>query len=149
MMRTRRNSSRCSMTVIRRSSSTGTMLGLAMAAPIGAGPESGLAVGRRLQIGGRLDVGGRTGGGVRLGGRVWRRALLELFLDVARGFAEFPHRLADGPANLGQLPGPVDDQHDDQDENEDVPVTEKTGHILGSLCGPIIRPLCNGLLRGQ
>src|SRR5260370_7766277 len=81
MIRTRRSSSRCSMTVIRRSSSTGTMLGLAMAAPIGAGPESGLGVGRRLQLGGRLDVGGRTGRGLRLGPRFWRPALLELFPD--------------------------------------------------------------------
>src|SRR5260370_40138075 len=123
MIRTRRNSSRCSMTVIRRSSSAGTMLGLAMAAPIGAGPESGLAVGRRLQVGGRLDLGGCTGRGLRFGGRVWRRALLELFLDVARGLAEFPHRLADRPTDLGELPRPIDDQHDDQAEDEDVPET--------------------------
>src|SRR5260370_12161706 len=105
------------------------MLGLAMAAPIGAGPESGLGVGRRLQVRGRLDVGGRTGRGLGLGRRVWRRALLELFLDVARGFAEFPHRLPECPAYLGELPRSADDQHDDQDQNAYIPVTEKTRHL--------------------
>src|SRR4030088_870184 len=93
MINTRRSSSRCSMTVIRRSSSTGTMLGLAMAAAIGAGPESGLGVGRRLHVGGRLDVGGRPSRGLRLGARLSRRALLDLFLDFARGFAKFSHGL--------------------------------------------------------
>src|SRR5207237_3321603 len=148
MIRTRRSSSRCSMTVIRRSSSAGTMLGLAMAAPTGAGPESGLAVGRRLHVSGRFDVRGRPARGVLFGARIRRRALLELFLDVARGLAEFAHGLPDRPADFRELPRSVDDQHDDQDQNEDVPMTEKTRHS-DCFSRPIIRPLCNGLLRGR
>src|SRR6266853_3989865 len=116
MIRTRRSSSRCSMTVIRRSSSTGTMLGLAMAAPTGAGPESGLGVGRRRYVRSRLDVGRPIGRGPWLGAGIGRRALLELFLDVARRLAEFAHGLPDRPTNLRKLPRPVDDQHDDQDQ---------------------------------
>src|ERR1700674_4200511 len=146
MIRTRRSSSRCSMTVIRRSSSTGTMLGLAMAAAIGAGPESGLAVGRRLHVGGRRDVGARRRG-FRLGARLCRRALLELFLDIARGLAEFPHSLPDRPTHLREFARPVDDPHDDEDQDEDVPVVEKWHS--DSLSGPIIRASCNGLLRGK
>src|SRR5689334_10046848 len=125
MISTRRSSSRCSMTVIRRSSSTGTMLGLAMAAPIGAGPGSGLAVGRRLYVRSRRDVGRPIGRGLGLAAGIRRRTLLELFLDIARGLAELAHGLPDRPADLRKLPRPVDDQHDDQDQDEDVPVVEK------------------------
>src|ERR1700732_3657059 len=107
-IRTRRNSSRCSMTVIRRSSSTGTMLGLAMAAAIGAGPESGLGVGRRLHVGGRRPVGARRRDLWPVA-RLCRRALLELFLDIARGLAEFPHGLPDRPAHLREFARPIDD----------------------------------------
>src|SRR6266576_2437186 len=89
--------------------------GLGHGCPIGAGPESGLAVGRRLYVGGRFDVRGRPARGVLFAAGVRRRALLELFLDVARGLAEFTHGLPDCAAHLGELSRSVDDQHDDQD----------------------------------
>src|ERR1700731_537547 len=135
IIRTRRSSSRCSMTVIRRSSSGGTTVGLAMIGAPGAVGLGGLGVGRRLYVGSR-PVRRR----MALGGRLRRSAPLDLIGQIRGGLAELPHRLPDGPADFGKLPRAINDQDDRQNDNEDIPVTEKTRHS-DSLCGPIIRPL--------
>src|SRR2546421_6449099 len=142
MMSTRRSSSRCSMTVIRRSSSAGTTVGLAMTGACGAVGLGGLGVGRRLYVGDRPV---RRGMGVR--GRLrCGAAALDFIREIGRGLPELAHRLADGAADFGQLPRPIDDQDDRKDDDQHVPVTKKTRHS-DSLCGPIIRPPRNGFLR--
>src|SRR5258708_26070562 len=141
MIRTRRSSSRCSMTVIRRSSSGGTTVGLAMTGASGAVGLGRLGVGRRLYVGGR-PVWRRMGLCRRL-----RRgaAALDFIREVCGGLAELTHRLPDRAADLRKLPWPVDDQDDREDDDEHVPVTKKWHS--DSLCGPIIRPLRNHFLK--
>src|SRR2546428_2808743 len=129
MMRTRRSSSRCSMIVMRRSSSVTTRLGFAIHPPLGReGRVSGLG------FAGRLRVGCRPVGLVGLGRG---RAAFDLVLQVRRGLAELAHRLADGSADFWKLAGTVDDQDDHEQDHQDVPVAEKT-HSVRSL-GLIIR----------
>src|SRR5216683_4238461 len=131
MIRTRRSSSRCSMTVIRRSSSGGTTVGLAMTGAGGAVGLGSLGVGRRLYVGGR-PVRRRMG----LSRRICGSAPLDFIRQIGGGPTELAHRLPDGAADFGKLSRTIDDQHDRQDDDEDVPVTEKTRHS-DSLCGPI------------
>src|SRR5207302_1868289 len=54
---------------------------------------------------------------------------LHVVLDIRGRLAELPDRATDGAADLGQLAGPEDDQHDYQDEDQ-RPVAENT-HYLG------------------
>src|ERR1700693_785061 len=111
-------------------------VGLAMTGAGGAVGLGGLGVGRRLYVGGR-PVRRRIGLSRGLGGGT----AFDLIRQVRRGLAELAHRLADRAADLGKLPGPIDDQDDRQDDDEDVPVTKKWHS--DSPCGPIIRPLRN------
>src|SRR5689334_18153166 len=120
MIRTRRNSSRCSMTVMRRSSSAGTIFGLAMDGASGARSLGGLGVGGRLYVGGRAF--GRPGIDRRLRGAA---AALDVLLQIGGGLAELAHRLADGTPHFGKLSGPVHDQHDGEHDDQHVPVTEE------------------------
>src|SRR3984893_3322264 len=141
MIRTRRSSSRCSMTVIRRSSSGGTTVGLAiMGGASGAVGLGGLGVGRRLYVAGRRA---RRRTSVR---RRFRGARLDIFRKIRRGLAELAHRLSDRAADFRKLPRPVDDQHDREDDDEHIPVTEKWHS--DSLWGPIIPPPPNHSLKG-
>src|SRR4029077_10117402 len=132
IIRTRRSSSRCSMTVMRRSSSGGTTVGLAMIGAGGAVGLGGLGVGRRLYVGGR-PVRRRMGLSRGLGAG----AALDFIRQICRCLTDLAHRLPNGPADFGKLSRPIDDQNDRQDDDKHVPVTKKWHS--DTLCGPIIR----------
>src|SRR5581483_3467574 len=134
MMRTRRSSVRCSITVIRLSSSRG---GEDTGAGSGAG---GGAVGSGASVvmaaACRARRRGRRGRGLddRLGGllllrrrRLGRRGGDDLVLDLVRGLAELADALAQRGAEVGQLAGPPDDQHDHQQDDEVGPVSGAEG----------------------